>query len=64
MFIALLLLQVALGAIDTIAHHELMEKLANRRSAALELKLHSARGFVYGFLFLIFAWIKPQGAWL
>ncbi|MFD0324338.1 TIGR01777 family oxidoreductase [Lysobacter gummosus] len=64
LFIALLLLQVALGAIDTIAHHELMEKLANRRSAALELKLHSTRGFVYGLLFLVFAWIKPQGAWL
>ncbi|MGO1072910.1 TIGR01777 family oxidoreductase [Lysobacter sp. CA199] len=64
LFIALLLLQIVLGAIDTIAHHELMEKLANRRSAALELKLHSARGFVYGFLFLVFAWIQPQGAWL
>ncbi|MGH8080824.1 MAG: TIGR01777 family oxidoreductase [Lysobacter sp.] len=64
LFIALLLLQIVLGAIDTVAHHELMEKLANRRSAALELKLHSARGFVYGFLFLVFAWIRPQGAWL
>lgn len=64
LFIALLLLQIALGAIDTIAHHELMEKLANRRSAALELKLHAARGVVYGCLFLVFAWIKPQGLWL
>lgn len=64
LFIALLLLQIVLGAIDTIAHHELMEKLANRRSAALELKLHSARGFVYGFLFLVFAWVQPQGLWL
>lgn len=64
LFIALLLLQIAMGAIDTIAHHELSEKLANRRSAALELKLHSARGFVYGFLFLVFAWLRPQGLWL
>ncbi|ALN81057.1 TIGR01777 family oxidoreductase [Lysobacter antibioticus] len=63
-FIALLLLQVVLGAIDTVAHHELMEKLANRRSAALELKLHSARAFIYGALFLVFAWLHPQGLWL
>lgn len=64
LFIVLLLVQVVLGAIDTLAHHELMEKLANRRSAALELKLHCARGFVYGFLFLVFAWVQPQGLWL
>ncbi|QWP75593.1 TIGR01777 family oxidoreductase [Lysobacter sp. K5869] len=64
LFLSLLLLQIAMGALDTIAHHEVMEKLANRRSAALELKLHAARGFVYGFLFLVFAWIRPQGAWL
>ncbi|MET4727798.1 uncharacterized protein (TIGR01777 family) [Lysobacter enzymogenes] len=64
LFLSLLLLQIAMGALDTVAHHEVMEKLANRRSAALELKLHSARGFVYGFLFLVFAWIRPQGLWL
>ncbi|MFK3648828.1 TIGR01777 family oxidoreductase [Lysobacter enzymogenes] len=64
LFLTLLLLQIAMGALDTIAHHEVMEKLANRRSAALELKLHAARGFVYGFLFLVFAWIRPQGLWL
>ncbi|QCW26139.1 DUF393 domain-containing protein [Lysobacter enzymogenes] len=64
LFLSLLLLQIAMGALDTIAHHEVMEKLANRRSAALELKLHSARGFVYGALFLVFAWLRPQGLWL
>lgn len=64
LFLSLLLLQVALGALDTVAHHELMEKLANRRSAALELRLHAARGLVYGLLFLVFAWLRPQGLWL
>lgn len=64
LFLSLLLLQIALGALDTVAHHEVMEKLANRRSAALELKLHSARGAVYGLLFLVFAWTRPQGLWL
>ncbi|WP_394537451.1 TIGR01777 family oxidoreductase [Lysobacter enzymogenes] len=64
LFLSLLLLQIAMGALDTVAHHEVIEKLANRRSAALELKLHAARGFVYGCLFLVFAWLRPQGLWL
>ena len=64
LFLVLLLLQIAMGALDTVAHHEMMEKLANRRSAAQELRLHCARGFVYGVLFLVFAWVRPQGLWL
>jgi hypothetical protein len=59
---ALLVLQGALGAIDTLFNHELVARLAHRREARGELALHAAREAVYAALFLGFAWFAWQGA--
>lgn len=55
--------QLALGAFDTLYHHEFMERLAWRASAAKELKLHAVRNGFYAVLFLLAAWAEPHG-WL
>jgi len=39
----ILALQMAMGAIDTLYHHEFTERLAWRDSQAGELKLHAIR---------------------
>jgi hypothetical protein len=64
MTIALLILavQVVLGALDNILHHEITERLPSKPSARRELALHSAREAIYGVLFLLFAWTNPSGA--
>ena len=59
--LALLTLQILLGALDNILHHEITERLPSRPSARRELALHSAREGIYGCLFLVFAWIDPRG---
>ena len=59
---ALLVLQGALGASDTLFNHEFLEKLARRREARLELAWHAAREAVYAMLFLGLAWFAWQGA--
>ncbi len=59
---AVILLQLIMGASDTLFHHEFSERLAWQPAAQSELKLHSARNFIYAFLFLGFAWFFPQGA--
>ena len=53
--------QTILGALDNILHHEITERLPSKPSARRELALHSAREAIYGVLFLIFAWVEPQG---
>ena len=58
---ALLVLQGALGAIDTLFNHEFVERLAHRREARGELRLHAAREAVYAMLFLGLAWFAWQG---
>lgn len=60
-FLRLLLLQILLGAYDTVVHHELLAKLPGRRSAAAELSVHAARSALYGLLFLVFAHLRPTG---
>ena len=59
---ALLVLQGALGAIDTLYNHELVAKLARQPHARRELALHAAREAGYAALFLGFAWFAWQGA--
>jgi uncharacterized protein len=59
----LLLLQCTLGALDDLWHHELSERLPQRRSARRELLLHAAREFLYGFIFIGLAWREFRGAW-
>ena len=43
----LLLLQFALGAFDTLYHHEIREQLPYRRGASTELRIHGVRALIY-----------------
>lgn len=60
----LVIAQAFLGAFDTLYHHELRAALPRQRGAALELKIHAGRSFVYGVLFVGLAWILWGGVWL
>ncbi len=60
---SLIAAQIAMGAFDTLYHHELMERLAWRVSQRRELKLHGVRNFFYVLLFLTFGWTEPHGLW-
>lgn len=62
MLSALIIVQLALGAFDTLYHHEFTERLAWRANAAKELRLHSVRNGFYAALFLLAAWTEPHGA--
>lgn len=63
--LALLLLNAALGAFDTLWFHEykaqLPTKLAHTRT---ELMLHTARDFLYTIVYGVFAWWTPSGLWV
>ena len=60
-----ILLQMALGAFDTLYHHELTERLAWRPAQAAEVRLHGVRNLAYAVLFAAIGWSRPQGgfAW-
>jgi len=60
---SLLTFQTLLGAIDCLWNHEFAVRLTLRRAARVELALHAARAFAYGFLFLALAWREWHGAW-
>ncbi|MCX7220345.1 MAG: hypothetical protein NTY70_15870 [Burkholderiales bacterium] len=51
------------GAFDTIYHHELTEALPQRRSARLELSIHSVRALIYSLLFIGLAGWLWHGLW-
>lgn len=57
----LISVQVAMGAFDTIVHHEGTERLAWRTSQKNELRLHGVRNFFYAIIFMCFAWLEPHG---
>jgi hypothetical protein len=57
----LITLQIAMGAFDTLFHHELTERLAWRPSQKRELRLHGVRNLIYAALFLLIAWSEPKG---
>ncbi|MEM6386257.1 MAG: TIGR01777 family oxidoreductase [Pseudomonadota bacterium] len=59
----LISVQVAMGAFDTLVHHEGSERLAWRPSQRRELQLHGVRNFFYAVIFLAFAWVEPHGFW-
>jgi len=61
--LSLLLVQCLLGACDTVWHHEITERLPQKRSARRELLLHAARHFLYGLTFLGLAWREWRGLW-
>lgn len=54
-------IQITMGAIDTLYHHELTERLAWRKTQAKELKLHALRNIVYGVAFVLLALYQPTG---
>lgn len=61
----LLLIQGAMGALDTLWHHEL-GGLPGRTSARFEIALHALREAIYAVVFLSLAWVTWNGAfaWL
>jgi uncharacterized protein (TIGR01777 family) len=58
---SLVAIQVAMGAFDTLYHHELTERLVWRPSQRHELQLHSIRNFLYALLFVVFGWFEAYG---
>ena len=62
LLMVLFLVQGGLGAIDTLAHHELAAGLPGRPGARRELALHAAREAIYGAVFIGLAWFEWRGA--
>ena len=58
----LLFAQMAMGAADTIFHHELTQRLAWRPTAQFELRLHGGRNLIYALVFLGIGVAQPGGA--
>ena len=46
-------IEIAMGAFDTLFHHELTERLAWKPSQKSELRLHGVRNLIYAALFLL-----------
>lgn len=63
LLLTMLTIQVLLGGLDNLVHHELTEKLPTRGSARTELVLHDARELIYALLFATLAWFAPHGLW-
>lgn len=61
--IDLLIVQGAMGAFDTLYHHELTQDLPHRPQARLELAIHAVRSVLYGLVFASFARLAFHGAW-
>jgi uncharacterized protein (TIGR01777 family) len=57
----LIAIQIALGAFDTIYHHEFTERLPWRVSQRHELQLHAVRNLIYAVLFIAIGWSEPHG---
>ena len=54
-------IQVVLGLVDVVVHHELIARLPWRAGAGRELRLHGARNLAYAAVFLMLAWVVPLG---
>lgn len=59
----LMAFQGCLGAFDTIYHHEITEALPQKKSARLELTIHSIRALIYSVLFAGLSSWEWHGAW-
>jgi len=60
----LLATQGVIGAFDTIYYHEWRARLAARgKAAAVELKLHASRDFLYAVLFGTLPFLAWRGSW-
>lgn len=60
--LTLLLIQGAMGALDTFLYHEFLQRLPDRPKARLELRLHALRDFAYAIMFGSLAWFQWRGA--
>lgn len=60
---SILLVQIAMGALDNFWHHEIAARLPQRASARHELKLHAWREGIYGVLLLGISWAQWNGWW-
>lgn len=58
---SLIMIQIAMGAFDTLYHHEFTERLAWRPSQGHELKLHAVRNFLYAFIFIVLGCFEVYG---
>ena len=59
----LVALQIAMGAFDTLYHHEFTQRLAWRPSQQKELQLHAIRNGFYSLLFLTLGFLEVHGWW-
>ena len=59
---AILLVQMMMGAFDTVYHHEFTQRLAWRPQQGGELRLHGVRNLAYAVFFAGLGWSQPQGA--
>jgi uncharacterized protein len=59
----LIALQIAMGAFDTLYHHELTERRRWRPSQWRELALHCARNLLDAGLLVAVGWLEPHGLW-
>ncbi|WP_419688375.1 TIGR01777 family oxidoreductase [Burkholderia theae] len=60
----LLIVQGAMGAFDTLYHHELTQDLPHSPRARLELAIHAVRSVLYGLVFASIANVAFHGAWV
>lgn len=63
LFWTLMLIQIAMGAFDSIYHHELTERLPWRTSQHHELALHAVRNLLYAVVFIMIGWFETRGVW-
>src|SRR5215207_4574664 len=61
--LCLLLVQAALGALDTFVSHEWRERLPRQAWAARELALHAMRSALFAAIFAGAAWFEWHGLW-
>ena len=54
-------IQVVLGFLDVVVHHEMVARLPWRADAGRELRLHGARNLAYAAIFMVLAWVVPLG---
>ncbi|MGJ3231782.1 MAG: TIGR01777 family oxidoreductase [Oceanicaulis sp.] len=57
----LLGVQIVLGGLDNLLHHEMTEALPAKPEARRELALHSARELIYAGVFAVLAVLRPEG---
>ena len=58
---SLIMIQIVMGAFDTLYHHEFTERLAWRPSQGHELKLHAIRNFLYALIFIVLGCFEVYG---